>query len=152
MHTRLLNMIEPLTAFALAGNIVQFVEVGYKATVILRQIWDASSTDENVEIEAIAQDIVDLSSKLAAASSLPNVQSDDEKKLQQLARKCEGPASELNAMLQDLVIKSKNMKRRIEAVHKTLKLMYRRDKIESLQHRIQDLRDQLSTRMIFILQ
>jgi hypothetical protein len=78
--------------------------------------------------------------------------SQDEKKLQQLARRCEDPAAELNTMLQDLIVRSKGMKRRIEAVRNTLKLMYRRDKIESLQRRIQDLRDQLSTRMIFILQ
>jgi polyhydroxyalkanoate synthesis regulator phasin len=55
-------------------------------------------------------------------------------------------------MLQDLVVRSKGMKRRIEAVHKTLKQMYRREKIESLQRRIRDLRDQISARMIFILQ
>jgi hypothetical protein len=145
-------MIEPLTAFALAGNIVQFVEVGYKATVILRQIWDASATDENVEIEAIAQDIVDISMFLVASSSSVGTVSQDEKKLQQLARRCVDPAEELSTMLQDLLVRSKGMKRRIEAVRNTLKLMYRRDKIESLQHRIQDLRDQLCTRMIFILQ
>jgi hypothetical protein len=145
-------MIEPLTAFALAGNIVQFVEVGYKATVILRQIWDASATDENVEIEAIAQDIVDISMFLAASSSSVGPVSQDEKKLQQLARRCVDPAEELSTMLQDLLVRSKGMKRRIEAVRNTLKLMYRRDKIESLQHRIQDLRDQLCTRMIFSLQ
>ena len=145
-------MIEPLTAFALAGNIVQFVEVGYKATVILRQIWDASATDENVEIEAIAQDIVDISMFLVSSSSSIGAVSQDEKKLQQLARRCVDPAEELSTMLQDLLVRSKGMKRRIEAVRNTLKLMYRRDKIESLQHRIQDLRDQLCTRMIFILQ
>ena len=116
-------MIEPLTAFALAGNIVQFVEVGYKATVILRQIWDASATDENVEIEAIAQDIVDISMFLAASSSSVGPVSQDEKKLQQLARRCVDPAEELSTMLQDLLVRSKGMKRRIEAVRNTLKLM-----------------------------
>ena len=145
-------MIEPLTAFALAGNIVQFVEVGYKATVILRQIWDASAPDENVEIEAIAQDIADISTRLAATPSSSGPVSEDEKTLQQLAKRCKDPAEELNTMLQDLIVKSKGTKRRIEAVRKTLKLMYRHGKIESLQHRIQDLRDQLSARMIFILQ
>lgn len=145
-------MIEPLTAFALAGNVVQFVEVGYKATVILRQLWDSSSTDENLEIEAIAQDISDISTKLVAAPSSTNTPSDDEKKLQLLARRCEDPAGELNIMLQDLIVRSKGAKRRVEVVRKTLKLMYRRGKIESLQHRIQALRDQLSTHMIFMLQ
>jgi hypothetical protein len=74
-------MIEPLTAFALAGNIVQFVEVAYKATVILRQIWDASATDENLEIEAIAQDVTDISAKLITTSSSASAISQDEEKL-----------------------------------------------------------------------
>ena len=148
-------MIEPLSAFALAGNIVQFVEVGYKATVILRQIWDASATDENIEIEAISQDITDISTKLPAPTSIfasTQSQSQDEEKLYQLALRCAGPAYELKKMLQDLVVRSKGLKRCVEVVQKTLQQMYRREKIESLQRRIQDLRDQLSARMIFILQ
>jgi hypothetical protein len=57
-------MIEPIAAFALAGNIMQFVEAGYKATMILRQIWDASATDENLEIDAIAQDVKYLAGRI----------------------------------------------------------------------------------------
>jgi hypothetical protein len=146
-------MIEPLTAFALAGNIVQFVELGYKATVILRQIWDASATDENLEIEAINKDIVDITAKLLVAPSSTTIQSQDEKNLQQLARRCEDPADELNKVLQSLIARhKKGIKRRIEALQITFKSIYSREKIDSLQRRIQSLRDQLSTRMIFILQ
>lgn len=146
-------MIEPLTAFALAGNIVQFVELGYKATVILRQIWDASATDENLEIEAIGKDIVDISTKLLAASSSTTIQSQDEKNLQQLARRCEDPADELNKILQSLTARhKKGVKRHIEALQITFKSIYSREKIDSLQRRIQNLRDQLSTRMTFMLQ
>ena len=119
-------MIEPLTTFALAGNIVQFVDAGYKATVILRQIWDTSATEENVEIEMIAQDIGDISEKLAATSSLPVAISKDEERLQKLAQKCKDLADELNAMLQDLLLRSKGAKKRIEAIQKTMKLIARK--------------------------
>ena len=144
-------MIEPLTAFALAGNILQFVEAGYKATVILRQIWDASATEENVEIEMIAQDIGHISGKLAMASNLPSVMSKDEERLQKLAQKCKDLADELNAMLQDLLLRSKGAKRCIEAIQKTMKLMYRRGKIEQLRDRLQKFSDQISVCMLFIL-
>jgi hypothetical protein len=144
-------MIESMAAFALAGNILQFVEAGYKATVILRQIWDASATDENLEIDAIAQDVTYLASKITKTSYSSITQSRDEKRLQQLARNCETVAGELDKMLQDLVVRSKGAKRRIEAVKNTLKLMYRREKIVKLLDRLKDLRDQLSARMLFAL-
>jgi signal transduction protein with GAF and PtsI domain len=144
-------MIESMAAFALAGNILQFVEAGYKATVILRQIWDASATDENLEIDAIAQDVTYLASKITKTSYSSITQSRDEKRLQQLARNCETVAGELDKMLQDLVVRSKGAKRRIEAVKNTLKLTYRREKIVKLLDRLKDLRDQLSARMLFAL-
>jgi signal transduction protein with GAF and PtsI domain len=144
-------MIESMAAFALAGNILQFVEAGYKATVILRQIWDASATDENLEIDAIAQDVTYLASKITKTSYSSITQSRDEKRLQQLARNCETVAGELDKMLQDLVVRSKGAKRRIEAVKNTLKLMYHREKIVKLLDRLKDLRDQLSARMLFAL-
>jgi hypothetical protein len=144
-------MIEPIAAFALAGNIMQFVEAGYKATMILRQIWDASATDENLEIDAIAQDVKYLAGRITQTSYSSIAQSRDEKRLQQLARNCETVAGELDKMLQDLVVRSKGAKRRIEAVQKTLKLMYRREKIVKLLDRLKDLRNQLSARMLFAL-
>lgn len=144
-------MIEPLTAFALAGNILQFVEAGYKATVILRQIWHGSATDENQEIEMIAQNIGDMSKKLVPTSSMTHTVSKDEETLRKLARKCKDLADELNAMLQDLLVRSSGAKRRVEAVQKTLKLMYRQSKIEQLQKRLQDLSNQISGRMLFML-
>lgn len=103
----LLNMIESLAAFALAGNILQFLEAGHKATVILRQIWDASASDENMEIEAITQDVKDLSEKIAKDSKSTVTRSQDEKELQQLAKRCKLVADELQAMLKDLVVRFK---------------------------------------------
>jgi hypothetical protein len=151
VDTHLHNMIESLAAFAVAGNILQFVEAGYKATVILRQIWDASATDENLEIDAIAQNVSYLAGKITKASYSTITQSEDEKRIQQLARRCESVAGELERMLQDLVVRSKGAKRRIEAVQKTLMQMYRREKITKLLDRLKELRDQLSAHMLFVL-
>jgi len=145
------NMIEALVAIALAGNILQFVQASGKALIALRTIWETSATDENVEIEVIAQDVTDLSQRLANNSASNAIQSTDEKELQQLAQRCEPVARELIAMLQDLVVRSQGTKRRIEVMQKTLKLIVQRSSIERLLKRVQDLRDQLSTRMLFIL-
>jgi hypothetical protein len=47
-------MIDPISAFGLAANILQFIEVGYNVTVLFHQLLEASATDENLEIETIA--------------------------------------------------------------------------------------------------
>lgn len=41
-------MIDPISAFGLAANILQFIEVGYNVTVLFHQLLEASATDENL--------------------------------------------------------------------------------------------------------
>lgn len=61
-------MIDPISAFGLAANILQFIEVGYNVTVLFHQLLEASATDENLEIETIAQDMNDVCAKFTATS------------------------------------------------------------------------------------
>jgi hypothetical protein len=144
-------MIDPITALSLAANIVQFIEVGYNATVLLHQLWDASATDENNEIETVSQDMSAMCVKLKGASNTSVPLSKDEKKLQVLASKCEVLARELDSVLQGLVVRSQGAKRRVEVMQKALKVLFRADKIKSLQKRLAELRDQMTIRMISIL-
>lgn len=52
-------MIDPISAFGIAANIVQFIEVGYNVTLLFQQLLEASATDENIEIATIAEDMND---------------------------------------------------------------------------------------------
>jgi hypothetical protein len=153
VYNRQLNMIEPLTAFALAGNIVQFVEVGYKVTHILQQLWKGSATDENLEIEIAIEDMDDICTKLVSTSKIPTVTSKDDEKLRILAQSCQKLSREIDAVLQKLVVKSRanGSKRKLEVLQKALKSMLEIDKIKDLQKRLGALREQISVRMMYIL-
>lgn len=146
-------MIEPLTAFALAGNIVQFVEVGCKVTYILQQLWKGSATDENLEIEIAMKDLDDICTKLASTSKSSTVPSEDDAKLRVLAQSCQKLSKELHVVLQKLVVKSKadDPRRRLEVLQKALKSMLEADKIKDLQKRLGALREQISIRMMYML-
>lgn len=146
-------MIEPLTAFALAGNIVQFVEVGYKVTYILQQLWKGSTTDENLEIEVAMKDMDEICDKLVSRSKSSPVPSKDDEKLRVLAQSCQNLSKELDVVLQKLVVKSKanDSRRRLEVLQKAVKSMLEMDKIKDLQKRLGALREQISVRMMYIL-
>jgi protein subunit release factor A len=146
-------MIDPISAFSLAANIVQFIEVGYNVTLLFHQLLEASATDENLEIETISKDMSDMCAKFATSSSALVPLSKQEKMLQALAKKGEKLANELDAVLKGLVVANTHgAKRRIEVLQKSLKVLLRGKKIKALQTRLAEIRDGMVIRMISILE
>ena len=88
-------MIDPITAFALAANIVQFIEVGYKATNLLHQLWTESKTDENLEVETAIKDLQDVCTKLTSPPQSSASLSEDDTKLRTIAQSCQKLSTEL---------------------------------------------------------
>jgi phospholipid N-methyltransferase len=145
-------MIDPISAFGLAANILQFIEVGYNVTVLFHQLLEASATDENLEIETIAQDMNDICVNLAVTSGSAVPMSKGEKMLQTLAKKGEKLAKELDTILKGLVVRSQGSKRRVEVLQKSLKVLLRGKKVKALQTRLAELRDQMVIRMVSVLE
>lgn len=148
------TMAEAIVAIALAGNVLQFIEVGYKTYHVLHQLWNDSAKEENTHVQQVAQDMNAICIKLskpvpASAAGL----SEDERKLQKLAQTCRKKAEELNAVLQKLVVDpdAKGMKRRVDVMKKTLKSTWKEDKIEGLQTQMAGLSKQIAIHMIFSL-
>jgi hypothetical protein len=140
--------MEAIAAFSLAANIMQFLEVGYNATVLLHQLWEASATDENTEIDLVARDMSEMCTRLAEGANMSVPLSKEEKRLQLLASKCEVLARELDSILQGLVVRSQGAKRRFEVMQKSLKVMLQAGKIKGLQKRLAELRDQMVFRIV----
>jgi hypothetical protein len=144
--------MEAIAAFSLAANIMQFLEVGYKTTVLLHQLWEASATDENTEIELVARDVSEICTRFTRGVNPSVLLSKEERKLQVLASKCEVLARELDSLLQGLVVRSQGAKRRVEVMQKSLKVLLKADKVKGLQKRLAELRDQMVFRMVAILE
>jgi hypothetical protein len=144
-------MIDPISAFGIAANIVQFIEVGYNVTLLFQQLLEASATDENIEIATIAEDMNDMCAKFASSSTAVPL-SKDEKSLQVLSRKGEKLALELDGILKGLVVKSQGSARRIEVMQKALKALSKKKKVYALQTRLAQLRDEMVIRMVSVLE
>jgi len=146
-------MIDPITAFALAANIVQFIEVGYKATNLLHQLWTESKTDENLEVETAIKDLQDVCTKLTSPPQSSASLSEDDTKLRTIAQSCQKLSTELEGVLKKLVVTSKahDFKRRVEVMQKALRSMLEAKKITDLTQRLATMREQLAIRMMYIL-
>jgi hypothetical protein len=145
-------MIDPISAFGLAANILQSIEVGYSVTVLFHQLLEASATDVNLEVEIIAQDMSEVCAKFTMTSGSVAPLSEPEKMLQALARKGEKLAKELDAILKSLVVTSHGSKRRVEALQKSLKALLKVNKVKELQTRLAEIRDEMVIRMISVLE
>ncbi|KAM0722948.1 hypothetical protein Q7P37_001146 [Cladosporium fusiforme] len=145
-------MIEPISAFALAGNVLQFIELGYKTYHVLHQLRTKSETDENSEIQQVAHDMAGMCTKLGDRGASSNI-STDEKELQKLASTCKKKAEKLKDVLEKLVVRRglNGAKQHVEAMRKTLETLWRQREIKDLQKEMAALREQLSARMIYIL-
>jgi hypothetical protein len=145
-------MIDPISAFGLAANILQFIEVGYSVTVLFHQLLEASATDVNLEVEIIAQDMSEVCAKFTMTSGSVAPLSEPEKMLQALAGKGEKLAKELDAILKSLVVTSHGSKRRVEALQKSLKALLKVNKVKELQTRLAEISDEMVIRMISVLE
>jgi phospholipid N-methyltransferase len=152
IHRVTSNMIDPISAFGLAANILQFIELGYNVTVLFHQLLEASATDENLEIETIAHDMNDICVKLTATSTSVVPMSKGDKMLRALAKKGEKLAKELDTILDGLVVRSQGSKRSIEVLQKSLKVLLRGNKVKALQTRLAELRDEMVIRMLSVLE
>jgi phospholipid N-methyltransferase len=148
-------MIDPISAFGIAANIVQFIEVGYNVTLLFHQILEASATDENLEIATIAEDMSDMCAKFASSSSSRAAAaplSENEKMLRALSLKGEKLAQELDAVLKGLIVTSQGSRRRVEVMQKALKALAKKKKVSAMQTRLAQLRDEMVIRMISVLE
>lgn len=148
-------MVDPITAIGLASNILQFVQIGYSVVVKVHQLNEAvgGATDEQLEAEAVAEDLQDLCAKLssplkASSGSL----SQDEVKLRDLAQRCYALAPQLLEVLESLKVKSQgSTRRRLEAVQKAVRALMKGDKIKSLQNRLASLQKQITAHLLTIM-
>lgn len=134
-------MAEAIAAFSLAANVLQFLDVGGR---IISSIWSFYKSNRK-DIEQ-APDLITISKDLQrvlGGFQLPEegVQADDG--LVQLSRQCLKVAKEMQDLLASVFKNgAANMGKR-EAVLTALKMVWKEDKIRSLEDRLDRFRQQL---------
>ena len=151
-------MLDPLTAFGLAGNVVQIVDFSIKLVSKGYQIRNSldGSLPENHDTELVAVDlkavVEQLSSTLDRAPreypSLPFNQQDAE--LIDLCQECKKIGEELIARL-GMLKGGESRHRQWKSIRQALKVIWEKDKVDSIARRLKLYRDQLNTRILVSL-
>jgi hypothetical protein len=130
--------MEPLSAIALAGNILQFVETVSHLISAGQQISDIGATREQVELTTIATELRSLVSRVTLAEAPAGKKlSDEEASIRALGAQCDQVAQELLAVLETLKVKrTEGSLKYAESFYKALLAEWKKPKVDALQERL----------------
>jgi len=132
-------MLDPITALGVAGNVVQFIDFGLKATSKAREIHRSAdgALAENVDLEVVTADLGAVAGKFLARG-LPMTGSDG---LDDISRRCTKAAMELLAALEEL--KAWGQKSKVKSVRKALKAIWGKRRVENMKKRLEGFRNEM---------
>jgi hypothetical protein len=138
-----------LAAIGLAGNLVQFVDFGFKLSRDFKDLYQSAEGGKakHLELEDVTIDLESLCQKLQESTS-PAPQDDEE--LRDLARGCAKLARELLAMLEKVKV-NKERNPKLATFKQALKNIWKDKDISDLEQRLGRYREQLNQRLIYIL-
>jgi hypothetical protein len=144
-------MLDPLTALGLAGNIVQFVDFGFKlvsdSIETYRSVDGGLST--NVELGSITEDLSLVAGNLGSMNEVGNRFSKDERALIKLSDQCKALADKLLDVLHGLAVTGSHKK--WKSVRQALRSVWKDGEIQDVRRRLNDFRSQLTLRLVAIL-
>jgi len=132
-------MMDPITALSVAGNVIQFLDLGVKAVSKAGEIYDSSNGAlvEHIEIGDLTEDIAKVAVKLAAAAGATT----GNDSLDNICEQCTIVAKELSDALKEM--KADDKKSRIKSARKALKAMWGRKHVEDMKRRLEGYRDEI---------
>lgn len=135
--------MEALAAVGLTSNILQFIDYGYKAVKLAKELHESSheSTQSNAEATFVAQEMRELGLKLT--KDLPTADlTDDEDRLCQLAERCNLLSNKLLLLLESL--KRGRSRRKFETIRAAFRNLRKRKERDQLQADLDNCRAQLN--------
>jgi hypothetical protein len=140
--------MDPVTAFGMAGTILQFIESGTNFARLAWKMRDFGKDDNNDEARDLFRISIDLETVLLKIKGTGKA-SEDEKGLNQLTMDCERTASQLLGILQKLKLAESGRKR--DAIKAAFRMICKEDEIKSLQDRLSSYRNQLNLHLLLSL-
>lgn len=153
-HT-FLDMLDPLTALGLAGNLIQVIQFSYDIVSEGNKIYNDSGSvlDQNKTAEEVATDLSELTQSLKAkqeewrAAHGRAALEPDETRLRNLCDRCVEVAYELQIQLNKLKTKDGRGKR-LRSYKQALISVWRKDDIEEIAARLKRYQEELDTRVL----
>jgi hypothetical protein len=132
-------MLDPITALGIAGNIVQFIDFGLKATSKAREIHRSAdeALEENVDLEVVTADLVAVTKKLKTpdGGTTGNIGLDD------ICMRCCEAANDLLSALAGLKLSAQ--KTRVNSAREALKAIWGKRRVEEMKTRLEGYRDEM---------
>lgn len=134
--------MDPFTAIGLAGNIVAFVDIGFKLLSKAKEIHSSASgaSSDNENLDSMTRRLQEVTSRLQ--EPIGDLKSIEQKALQQLALECHELSGDLLQLLQEL--KAKNPKSKRESLRIAFRGMRLKSAKEDLERRLNRCREQLN--------
>lgn len=146
-------MLDPLTAIALAGNVVQFVQMGCQLVANTHEIYTshAGALKEDLETEVVTtrilQSIEELENGRQQAGSYPKTST--ERRLVEIAEACTEIAKDILTRLEKL--KLRESKSVWASVSKALRAVWTKDELNALTKRLKAYVSELDTTILISL-
>ncbi|KAF2726585.1 hypothetical protein EJ04DRAFT_506934, partial [Polyplosphaeria fusca] len=139
--------MDPITAFSLAGTILQFIDSGTRFAGLAWKLYSSETEDtsDHGDLLKITKDLNDILPHLQSTKS--GIQT--EKNLCQLALDCSKTTARLLAILQKVTI-AKNARKR-DALKAAFRSICKQNEIEYLQSQLSSFRNQLNLHLLLSL-
>ncbi|KAF5012482.1 hypothetical protein FDECE_1472 [Fusarium decemcellulare] len=136
--------MDPFAAIGLAGNIIAFVDFGFKVVNAAREFKESASgsTAENEHLEFLTTQIQGLTLTLQTDELAPDMTL-DEQLLNNLVKECQSLSEDLLKLLHTLQVKSPNKKSRREAFGAVFRNLRKKDDKDDLVIRLERCKQQL---------
>ena len=151
-------MLDPLTALAVAGNIVQFVDLGYKILSNSFEIYKSGTTEGNRQLETVTDDLIALSQRMTDAASTQltittvstnDISAEDANSIKLVVGQTSVVSKELLDTLKKIHVTGKHNK--VRSLRQALRNVLSEDKINEIGRRLENLRSELNLRVLVSL-
>jgi len=147
-------VMDPMTAFSLAASIVQFVgfakELCSDGYTIYKSGKDLSASNANIEDRLLHVQDLEGSVRASAANTYP-VLSENELKLQTLAKECQDLSTNMLAVLKDLKVTSEGLRRVVAAAISSIRSRQKAKEVQTMMDKLDRLRGDVNTYLLLIL-
>lgn len=145
--------MEVLAAVGLASNVAQFLEYGVTAARLASKIMNnpEGTSDRLAELEIVASDIT-----ATLETIKPDAQNSDntvkDEILLDLHKRCLDASREVIDMISGLKMKKNGRNRLVEGAYRAGLTMYKKKDIEQLSEKLLNLRTQVTSRLIVLIE
>lgn len=135
--------MDPFAAIGLAGNIIAFLDFGFKLVSKSKRIHASASgaSSHNEDLASLTQHFQNVATNLQVPKAVGSL-TDEEVALRRLAAECESVSADLVKLLDEL--RAKNPKSKRESFRAAIRDWRKKDEVSELESKLDHYRQQLT--------